>query len=245
MNPTFSILHATWHRPAKAVAAMRLWHDRCTDRENVEYIFCVTLNDRTFPDLMYRIVGERVAFRVHVMECEKPGSAPAWNLAASKATGHVLIQAQDDVEPPQNWDRSLRERLTEYDEAETRGPYLIDLPTVVMVSDGFRRDGLLCTAICNRARYKQQGEFLHPGYLSVFSDDDFSIRAYADAAKGKCNLVDARDLVFLHRHCYHDKSVPEDETYRHENSPEAYQLGAQLFAERNAQFITEGFRTWT
>lgn len=188
--------------------------------------------------------------QVKIVTGQFNGSAPAWDAAAKASSGLVLIQAQDDVEPPEGWDNSIWNALErapgtaflQFAEGPPV-PYSVE-PAFIAVSDGFRKDKLCCTAIMNRARYEQCGEFLHPGYISVFSDDDVAIRAYADAAAGKCSLIEARDLVFLHRHHYHDKSVPMDATYERENSSKAYAHGQALFMKRNADLVAKGFKTW-
>ncbi len=248
-TPTFSILHATYGRPEKAVSAMRMWLDRAVHPKNVEYIFACNSDDPTVPQLMDKI-EQSLGFSSRVIANDFKGSAPAWDAAAKASTGEILIQAQDDVEPPQGWDLKLLTAI----HYGTKPPDQFGCPVwwdakgakvFVAVSDGYRKDNLCCTAIMTRARYEQCGEFLHSGFQSVFSDDDVTIRAYADAADGKCTLVEARDLVFLHRHHYHDKTVPLDATYQRENSDEAYRIGAKLFAERNSELVRRGFRTWS
>lgn len=233
-TPTFSLLHATYQRPEKAVAAMHMWFERATRPEAIEYIFACNEDDPSRALLN----GEWMRnTQVRTVTGPFAGSAPAWDAAAKASTGLVLIQAQDDVEPPHNWDRELYARVMSI-------PSLYDSPAFIAVSDGYRKDKLCCTAIMTRARYEQCGEFIHPGYISVFSDDDATIRAYADAAAGKCSLIEARYLVFLHRHHYHDKSVPMDATYERENSSKAYAHGQALFMKRNADLVAKGFKTW-
>ncbi len=239
-TPTHSILHATLGRPMKAIAAMRMWFNRAARPQDAEYIFAVNHDD---PDreVIEDMVNAMGAGEMRVIVGHFAGSAAAWDAAASVSHGEILIQAQDDVEPPEKWDCALLYAIS-------KAGLLHDmkkLPIFIAVSDGFRKDKLCCTAIMNRARYRQRAEFLHAGYLSVYSDDDVTIRAYADAAAGTCQLIEARDLVFLHRHHYHDPSVPMDDTYRKENSPEAYERGYSLFAQRNEKALAAGFRTWS
>lgn len=254
MRPLFSILHATYGRPAKAVLAMRMWLERAANPKAVEYIFACNEDDlaahlKIIADA-HEIYEKATGRLLKVVSGPFAGSAPAWDAAAKASEGLVLIQAQDDVEPPEGWDNSVWNALerspgtTFLQFAEGPPvPYSVE-PAFIAVSDGFRKDKLCCTAIMNRARYEQCGEFLHPGYISVFSDDDATIRAYADAAAGKCSLIEARDLVFLHRHHYHDKSVPMDATYERENSSAAYAHGQALFMKRNADLVAKGFKTW-
>lgn len=238
---TFSLIHATYGRPAKATSAMEAVISRLADWASIEYIWACDEEDAASVEAS-RDACWAYAKRVKIKAARGKfgNSVAAWNAAAELSTGQILIQMQDDLELPQDWDGILMEWL---EGANTNPNWWRDVPLVLTVKDGYRKDALLCTAICNRARYKQQGEFLHAGYQSVFSDDEFSIRAYADEADGKCQII-RTDSVFTHRHCYHDKTVPEDATYRRENSSEAYAKGGALFAERNAHLVARGFKTW-
>ncbi len=242
----FSLLHASYGRPEKAMAAMRMALERASQSDHVEYIFACNADDPSY-------AAFKDALALHFTKCASPaqwpkmvwgnfvGSASAWNAAANASTGEILIQMQDDLELPQDWDQLLMNAITNNN---GRGIPAKTSPLFVSVSDGYRKDALCCTAIMNRARYTQQGEFLHPGYISVFSDDDVTYRALRDARDEKCTFVNARDLTFLHRHHYHDKSVPMDATYERENSAEAYAAGGALFASRNPLAATDGIRTW-
>ena len=84
-------------------------------------------------------------------------------------------------------------------------------------------------AILSRARYEQQGnELFHEGYESVFSDNEFSYRAYRDGI-----VIDAREkLRFEHLHPSFGKA-PMDATYKHNNQQSRYEAGRALFAQRN------------
>ncbi len=238
MKPIFSLLHASYGRPEKAREAMKLVMSRAKQPDKVEYLFALNHDDAKLQEYHDSLPTGGVLGNFI-------GSAAAWNAAANASTGEVLIQMQDDLELPQDWDAQLLDRLISIKNGNHPTPILwLGYPVFIAVSDGYRKDDLCCTAIMNRARYIQQGEFLHPGYMSVFSDDEVTVRALADAADGKCIFVNARDLVFLHRHCYHDKSVAEDDTYRRENSPEAYGVGGKLFFERNAHLVKRGLKTW-
>src|SRR6201999_4037305 len=107
------------------------------------------------------------------------------------STGDVLVQLSDDWTPTDGWDEEFVRRLRD-----------VSQPAVLRPSDGHRRDDLLCMAILTRARFVQQGEFLHSGYLGVFSDDEFSFQAFLDGV-----VIDARDLVLTHHHPHYDASV--------------------------------------
>ena len=242
-TPAFSILHATYGRPQKAVAAIRMWFERAARPWEVEYIFAVN-------EVEQPIIGAVMASygRASYVLGDYAGSAPAWDAAAKASTGLVLIQASDDVEPPEGWDEKILHRMVGDRQRSDPAHWLFLAspfsPIVIAVSDGYRKDALQTIAICNRARYEQAGEFIHGGYRSVFSDDDFTIRAIADSADGKCTLINARDLTFTHRHHYHDKSVPWDPVYARGNSTEAYAQGQALFMKRNSHLVARGLKTW-
>jgi hypothetical protein len=239
-TPVISILHATYGRPAKAIEAARRWFDRAMKPEEIEYVLIANEDDLT----THQLVNEAMLMRVdhphlHVITGQFPGSAPAWDAGAKVCHGQLLIQAQDDLEPPQSWDWLLLQILEDVFDQQW-----MSHPVFIAVADGYRKDELCCTAIMTRVRMEQEGFFIFPGYISVYSDDETTYRAIRDGRSGRCTFVQARMLTFLHRHAYHDKSVSLDATYQRGNRPEAYAIGGRLFAERNPEAARDGIRTW-
>ena len=144
----------------------------------------------------------------------------AWNLGARKATGDLLIQLSDDWLPPLGWDEKLL--------ALVEGKDLAAEQVVIAVNDGHRKDDLLCMAILSRARWAAQGDMFFAGYESVFSDNEFSLRAFNDKI-----VIDARDrITFVHSHPVF-RGGELDDTYRHNNRSDRYERGQKLFKERN------------
>jgi hypothetical protein len=144
----------------------------------------------------------------------------AWNLAAKRAQGDLIVQLSDDWLPVQGWDKKLLDLV--------KGRDLAREEIVIAVGDGHRKDDLLCMAIVSRARLKAQGDLFFDGYESVFSDNEFSVRAFADGV-----VIDARyNITFEHMHPAFGKA-PTDQTYDRNNSVERYKSGADLFKERN------------
>lgn len=215
-----------------------MWRDRAANPQQVEYILSIDQDDETRFDLRLGEVSRGFGMFALVDNANQ-GSAQAWDFGAKFTRGELLIQAQDDVEPPKLWDAALLEWL---EGANTDPNYWRKVQTVVAVRDGYRKDALLCTAICNRLRYRKQGHFICPAYLSVFSDDDFTIRAIADDKAGTCMLVQT-DLVFWHHNPYHT-GAPRDATLLRENSEEAYRMGREVFNERNRLLLNQGLKTW-
>jgi len=227
--PTFSLLHATRGRPEKAVAAMRLWADRCSKPETVEYIRVCDSDDETAAQIAMTL-DRRFSFCIH--KCVEPrGSAPAWNEAYKLSSGHTLIQVSDDFEPPLEWNAKLLERI-----ADSIEPCVERF--VVAVGDGFRKDRLLTMLIASRRYCEMEGHFICPEYQSIHSDGDATIRAYKNAASGRTTVIEARDLVFEHRHAWRDKTVKWDRTYEMQNDPRRYEGGGKLFQIRNPDWET-------
>ena len=246
-SPIFSVLHATFGRPGKAMSAMEKFRVSCSDPSCVEYIFACNDNDATVPELMrlreqlYTNNQNIVHFaRLIVITGKFQGSAAAWDGAAKVSAGHVLIQGQDDIEPPPAWDVALTKAIIN----GIAEPRWETVPFFVAVSDGYRKDALCCTAIMSRPYMQQEGHFLCPEYISVFSDDEVTYRALRNQRDQTAFFVDARQIVFRHRHHYHDKTVPFDDTYSRENSAHAYAVGEKLFRARNPRAATDGLKTW-
>ena len=221
--PRLSLLHATRGRPSQARECRQEWLNAAMKPGRVEHIFAVDADDaesiRQLADLNPRVVRK-----------DGGGCVAAWNLAASASTGDVLIQLSDDWSPVQNWDEEVVKRLRD-----------VSQPGVLRVSDGRRTDDLLCMAICTRPWMVQQGELLHSGYVSLYSDDEFSFRAYQHGV-----VIDARDMVLMHHHPNYDESIPLDETYTKQNSEDRKKRGHETFVQRNpdaaGHWLHEG--TW-
>lgn len=209
-NTKISLLHATRGRPERAAEARRKWIEAAAKPGRVEHIFAIDGDDeatlKALAKLPHRIVRRNGG-----------GCVAAWNLAAEAGTGDVLVQLSDDWTPVPGWDEEFVRRLRD-----------VRQPGVLRPSDGHRRDDLLCMAILTRARLRQQGEFLHHGYAGIYSDDEFSFRAYQDGV-----VIDARDLVLTHDHPNYNPDVVMDETYLNQNSSERDKAGRKLFLERN------------
>jgi hypothetical protein len=206
-HPVSSLLHATRGRPKIAADARRQWLNRATHPDRVEHLFAFDFNDEhSMPLAVYR----------HVIQTGNGASVGAWNLAAAASCGEILIQINDDFEPPMGWDVMIEQAFA--------GKYAD--PAALKVSDGHRTDDLLCIAVINRARYQQQGFFLHPRFKSVFSDDFHSWSAYRDGI-----VIDANHIVIEHHHPYFNEGKGWDEVYAIHNSPERYAEGAAIFEE--------------
>ncbi len=97
-------------------------------------------------------------------------------------------------------------------------------PRVLAVSDGHRTDDLLCMAICTRAWVEHWGYLFHPAFLSMYSDNEFSERAWRNG-----HVIDARPrLTFEHFHpAFGGAAI--DSTYAATNAQERYQQGERVW----------------
>jgi hypothetical protein len=211
-----SLCHATRGRAKKALQTATTWRQRAAFGPGVQHIFAIDADDKESLELLK---GYR-----HVVVA--PGSCVrAWNAAAAASEGSVLVQMSDDWLPPVGWDRLILDAIGD-----------VSKPAVLAVGDGHRTDDLLCMAIMTRARWEQQGrEMFSPEYASVFSDNEFSYRAWSDGV-----VIDARkSLVFEHDHPVF-KGVDwqdMDATYRHSNADDRYRAGMETFARRNPDAV--------
>lgn len=228
--PTFSIIHATLNRVKEAVAIRDLWLSRADNPLIVEYVY--GLHSFDVASLKY-LTG----FNHHVTD--KKGSGPNWTHAADISTGHIVIQAQDDVIPPMHWDTLLLERLN------NQGVSFDEDVFFMAVGDGQRNDELCITSIMSReylefkALEGQGNGFGHDGYFSMFWDNENTHRAYRDQKAGDCKVIEAQDLIFYHDHPLFNPAKPMDSTYEIENAPEHYEAGRKLFLDRNPDFKGE------
>lgn len=215
-----SLLHATRGRPGMAWQTRTNWLRLAADPDSVEHIFAIDQDDLS--SFMLRTVR-------HVVTFGNGGPVDGWNTAARAASGQILVQLSDDWQPFYGWDKAIFDAITneQVDDIKTpphsiqRDP--LKCPAVLAVSDGNRKDDLLCMAILTRARYKQQGYMFHPEFFSMFSDNWFSERAFADGV-----VIDARDrITFEHLHPAFGKGEM-DETYARSNAEYHYKTGAGI-----------------
>jgi hypothetical protein len=212
-HPVISLLHATRGRPKQAADARRLWLNRATHPDRVEHLFAIDFDDEQSIQLaVYR----------HVIQSGPGASVGAWNLAAAASCGDILIQINDDFEPPMGWDVQIEQAF---------GSKLTE-PAALKVSDGHRTDQLLCIAVINRARYTRQGFFLHPQFKSVFSDDFHSWSAYRDGI-----VINAEHIVIQHHHPFFNEGKGWDEVYTVHNSQERYAEGGAIYEQLTGEKV--------
>lgn len=198
-----SLLHATRGRGKMALATMHKWLARAKNPDAVEHIFALDADDEQALPL---------AANYSVVVPPGGGCVRAWNAAAAKSAGAVLVQVSDDFDCPMFWDELILDRI-----GDTSKPAVLD------IADGYRTDDLICSAVFTRARYEEQGYFLHPDFLSMYSDNWFSYCAHRDGV-----VIPAKDILFEHLHPAAGKGE-WDATYLASNQSARYLQGQAVF----------------
>lgn len=195
---------------------MRKWLKAASRQASLEYVICFDYGRHDIDPRDYE--PARIVWNYNL-----PCSVDATNHACQAAVGQVLVVVSDDIMPCECWDRKLSEipQLWGQD------------PCCVRVSTGGTADArrLMAVQILNRVRYEQIGYLFCPAYLSMFADDEYSVRADQDKV-----VVDAEHIRFPHYHWCHEGELnrPTDPVYQSQNAPERYAWGEALIRYRMA-----------
>lgn len=218
MQPVFSIVH-TSNRPDGWRQVHAEWMRKAAHPEQVEYILSV---DKDGPFEHHRPVPGDVRL---VWNTGRKCAVDGYNAGCAEARGKILILASDDMFPPNGWDEDLTSIVKSY------GNGSLDRDFVIEVSSGTPADArrLMVLSILSRARFEKLGYAFFPEYDSMYADDDFTEQARQDGV-----VIDARQLVFQHRHPIYDKSVEWDDTYLQQNANTRYSKGKEIFLRRRA-----------
>jgi hypothetical protein len=209
-RPRISLLHATRGRWSQALRMMNTWMARAVNAFHVEHIFAIDEDDEESRKYLGR-------FR-HIVVPAGGYSVAAWNAAAARATGDILVQMSDDFMPPPEWDKSIIDSL---------GGSLFS-PAVLRVNDGYRKDGLITMAIVTRRWLEKQGTLFDPAFRNVYSDNDLTSRAIKEKA-----IIEAPHLVFEHLHPAAGKAE-EDATYARGNDLAEYERAKQIYERKHS-----------
>lgn len=175
-----------------------------------EYVCCADLGA---PITQKEAYPARLVWNLH-RQC----SVDATNHAVACSIGRVIVVISDDILPAENWDQELKKI----------GHLWSDKECVVRVRTGGTADarGLMAVQILNRRRYERIGYLFHPSYISMFSDNEYTMHAERDGV-----VVDAPHILMRHEH-WSTGERPMDEVYLRQNAPDRYKHGAALLAYR-------------
>ena len=218
---TFSLCHATARLPDGWRAAHAAWRDNCDNWDDVEYILCIDQID--MEKLIVTPFSQHPSDISVAINKGRQCAVDAWNCSAKWSTGKFIIQVADDFFPCEHWDTELLKVIPDIE-----GEYVIETKTGTSADDEWRR--LLPHSMLTRKYYERIGSRLFdPEYEGMYADDEFSEVARRDGV-----VIDARHLLFPHKH-WIGTSVPFDEIYARQNSPERYAHGLEILGRRRKE----------
>lgn len=245
-RPLFSILHSS-ARPDKWRAVYDDWMSKATHPEDVEYVLCADERWGFVPGEVPQWVriADRFGRNLLVWNEARRCYVDGVNTAAKASTGRILIVNADDQFACEGWDVAIRNSLAV--RLET-----VEVARITLLGDGEAAEcqsfatwrfaisvstgtpqeherGIMVMPILSRARYESLGYVFFPEYESMFADNDFCEHAKQDGI-----LIEARHLMFPHRHPMFDPTVEADEAYAVQNRRESYGLGEHLLMRRRA-----------
>lgn len=174
----FSLLHPSRGRVRMAEQAIGEWIGRSSRRHALEYILSIDADDDDVS--AYEQLAAQRAVRLIVNS--NRSIVDAANAAARVATGDVFIVVSDDFGCPEAWDQAIATALGERRDV------------AVLVHDGSDSHIMTLPIVC-RAFYEDLGYVLYPEYFHLYCDVDLT-----DLARRLGKLINARHLVFPHRH---------------------------------------------
>lgn len=207
----FSIVHAS-ARPNGWRASCDDWMGNAVHPEQIEYLLCVDSGgpfENQYAPLLSTIWN-------HGHHCY----VTAANAGAAASTGKILVMNSDDCFSFPGWDAALLSVIP-----DPEGEYVVEISQLTEASD-IRR--IMTLQILTRKRYERFGYVFYPEYESIYADCEFT-----DVARRNGVVVDARHLVFEHRHPTTCKAAWDD-VYWRENNPERVAQGAALYERRKA-----------
>ncbi len=219
-----SIVHGTArvapteNLPRGWMEACEQWYATCDHPEAVEYILVV--HESRWAEFWSGALPVKFpawgAVKV-ICNRERDCCVDQANAGAAEASGDLLVGGMDDLFAPPGWDRALLAALPDR-QAEK----------VLVVQTGAATDDFkFIPQILSRARYKARGYMLHPSYIGMFADDEFSEVARRDG------VAERIELRFEHRHPMF-QAAESDEVYERHNDIEAYRQGYENLLRRRA-----------
>lgn len=199
-----SLIHPSRGRAEQARRTIDLWLSRASGTRKIEYILSVDSDDsqaglyffgKGFP------LGKNADI-IKVLMHENKSVVEATNHAAKHATGEIFIYLSDDFECPQNWDTIIIESVRNL--CPKQPEWLLKVDDCLQP---FHAD-VVTIPIMSRALYNRLGYFWHPGYKSMFVDQDL----LHTCINNNWLLLD-ESLKFPHLH-YSNSKAPMDETYK-------------------------------
>jgi hypothetical protein len=217
-----SLLHPSYGRPQKAFEAFKEWESLANNLGQIEYIIGLDDNDPTLKQYMALPFRESRFARTVFSVKDTRNIVQVFNKFPTNISpsSNLFVGMADDMAPIKNWDIELYNVIPD-----------MSKPAFVWVNDGqFPSDWPWSNyLIINRAFYEKVGYMLCPEYDGLSADVDI-----AEVAKGLNAVIDAKHLLFQHRHFCLGLS-PMDSTYARHNNDAQMLRGKAIFESRKAR----------
>lgn len=213
----FVLLHPSRGRAKKAFETYQYWLSKANGvKHTIDHILSIDIDD---PDRnLYYELFKGVSTKI--VCSENKNVVQATNIAAALSKGDILIYLSDDFKCPDLWDEKLADNFEVLDMNE---------PALLKVNDCLQPFpvAVLTIPIMNFSLYQKLGYFWHPGYGSMFVDEDlyWTVKKYGW-------LHFAPELDFPHEHCSIGKAE-RDETYI--RSEANWDQGKMFFSQRKLE----------
>lgn len=217
----FSLLHPTLHRADQCVDTVERWLRLATSIDSLEYLIGIEPSDTATLDAVRALSAHFPCVRGIILAADNSGYVRSCNTLGAVSTGRVIIMVEDDMHPCLHWDTKLWRELTADLSAHRE--------LVLFIPNHWDPQSRYGHQVLTRARYEKQGHIFHPGYWSMYADDDLYEQACRDGVFRRC-----QSFQWEHRHPgILQGKVEWDDTYRRENATVHYNNGKALFQQRN------------
>jgi len=215
------VIHASRGRPVRGPDKACCMIEAMTTKTPFTYYFSLDTDDPTLDSYRKQIAS--IDFVTDTIVADNRGCVQATNRAAERLQDENLMFVNtDDILFPDGWDKLL------FDFIET-------IPTdvfLVHVTEGIPNSGNCAIIQCLSAGlYRKMGTLFHPGYISMFADND--ILGVARALGAVYSYV-GPTIHFIHEHPSFGYGQMDD-TYRRTSSPAFFSYGERLFCARQAE----------
>jgi hypothetical protein len=223
-----SLIHPSRSRPDKSFANSKEWIEKagcdvelivsCDYSDEARDTYCKYYSFFPFAPIIPQECLKLVGQGRSLLFANNSSVVEATNRAAKEAKGDILVYLSDDFKCPDQWGIKIQETLKFYKESVW----------LLKVDDCLQQFQVpvLTIPIMSRGLYEKLGYFWHPGYKSMFVDEDL----YWTCKKLDCMIL-APELKFPHEHCSIGKAE-HDETYK--RSEKNWDSGKAFFAQRKA-----------
>jgi hypothetical protein len=215
-----TLLHPSRGRAKKAKETFDYWVSQASGQVEIEHILSIDKNDPEKIEYLSKFESSST-----IICSDNSCVVEATNKAAKESVGDILVYMSDDFKCPKDWDLHLTDEFDRVVLDANHNPR----PMLLKVDDDLQKFHIpvLTIPIMNRALYEKLGYFWHPGYKSMFVDEDlFWTVTYNNW------LVNCPGLKFPHEHCSNGKAE-NDETYK--RSAANWNQGKAFFAKRRLE----------